>query len=31
MKAGGGVLAGTAGENVGNLIMDGEKPLHLPR
>jgi hypothetical protein len=26
----GGVLVGTAGENVDDLIMDGKKPLHLP-
>src|SRR3954452_3467 len=31
MKRGGGVLAWAAGEEIGNLIMDGEKPLHLPR
>src|SRR4051812_45795208 len=31
MKLDGGVLAGAAGENVGDLIMDGQKPLHLPR
>jgi hypothetical protein len=31
MKRGGGVLAGAAGEEIGNLIMDGQKPLHLPR
>ena len=30
MKLRGGVLTGTAGENVGDLIMDGKKPLHLP-
>ena len=30
-KLGGGVLVGAAGENVGNLIMGGKKPLHLPR
>jgi hypothetical protein len=29
MKRGGSVLAGTAGEKVGNLIVDGKKPLHL--
>src|SRR3954470_12768064 len=27
MKRGGGVLAGAAGEEVGDLIMDGQKPL----
>ena len=31
MKFGGGVLAWAAGEEVGDLIMDGQKPLHLPR
>src|SRR5690242_12220152 len=31
MKPGGGVLAGAAGEEVGDLIMDGQKLLHLPR
>src|SRR3954470_3272652 len=31
MKPDGGVLAGTAEEEVGDLIMDGQKPLHLPR
>src|SRR3954452_11724165 len=31
MKLGGGVLLGTAGEEIGDLIMDGQKPLHLPR
>src|SRR3954451_11917777 len=31
MKAGGGILVGAAGEDVGDLIMDGQKPLHLPR
>src|SRR3954469_4847284 len=31
MKLGGGVLAWAAGEEVGDLIMDGKKPLHLPR
>jgi hypothetical protein len=31
MKPGGGVLVGAAGEEVGDLIVDGEKPLHLPR
>jgi hypothetical protein len=31
MKPGGGVLVGAAGEKVGNRIMDGEKPLDLPR
>jgi len=30
-KVGGGVLVWPAGENIGNLIMDGKKPLHLPR
>jgi hypothetical protein len=30
MKLRGGVLTGAAGENVGDLIMDGKKPLHLP-
>jgi hypothetical protein len=29
MKFGGGVLVGTAGENVGNLIVDGQKTLNL--
>jgi hypothetical protein len=28
---GGDVLAGTAAENVGDLIMGGRKPLHLSR
>jgi hypothetical protein len=28
---GGGVLLRAAGEEVGDLIMDGEEPLHLPR
>jgi hypothetical protein len=27
----GGVVAGAAGENVGDLIMGGQKSLHLPR
>jgi hypothetical protein len=31
MKLGGGVLLGTAGEEIGDLIMNGQKPLHLPR
>jgi hypothetical protein len=31
MKLGGGVLVGAAGENVGDLIVGGKKPLHLPR
>src|SRR5689334_3891631 len=31
MKPGGGVVAGAVGEKVGDLIVDGEKPLHLPR
>jgi len=31
MKLGGGVLIEVAGENVGDLIMGGKKPLHLPR
>jgi hypothetical protein len=31
MKFGGGVLTRTAGENVGDLIMGRQKPLHLPR
>jgi hypothetical protein len=31
MKLRGGLLVGAAGENVGDLIMDGKKPLHLPR
>jgi hypothetical protein len=31
MKLLGGVLVGAAGENVGDLIMGGQKPLHLPR
>src|SRR4051812_30935168 len=31
MKFGGGVLVGAAGEEVGDLIVGGEKPLHLPR
>jgi hypothetical protein len=26
MKRGGGVLAGAAGEEIGDLIMDGQKP-----
>jgi hypothetical protein len=26
MKRGGGVWAGAAGEEIGNLIMDGQKP-----
>ena len=30
MKLCGGVLAGAAGENVGDLIVDGKKPLYLP-
>ena len=30
MKLGGGILAGAAGEDVGNLIVDGKEPLHLP-
>jgi hypothetical protein len=30
MKLGGGVLVGAAGENVGDLIVGGKKPLHLP-
>jgi hypothetical protein len=29
-KFGGGVLIGAAGENVGDLIVGGKKPLHLP-
>src|SRR3978361_2216835 len=31
MKLGGVVLVGAAGENVGDLLMGGKKPLHLPR
>jgi hypothetical protein len=31
MKPGGGVLAGAAGEEIDDLIVGGEKPLHLPR
>jgi hypothetical protein len=31
MKFSGGVLARAAGENVGDLIMGRQKPLHLPR
>ena len=31
MELGGSVLVGAAGENVGDLIMGGKKPLHLPR
>src|ERR1700748_3068102 len=31
MKLSGGVLVGTAGENIGDLIVGGKKPLHLPR
>src|ERR1700757_5425664 len=31
MKFSGGVLGGAAGENVGDLIVGGKKPLHLPR
>src|SRR3954452_1611032 len=31
MKFRGGVLVGAAGEDVGELIVGGEKPLHLPR
>ena len=31
MKLRRGVLVGAAGENVGDLIMDGKKSLHLPR
>jgi hypothetical protein len=31
MKLGGSVLVGAAGENVGNLIMSGQKSLHLAR
>src|SRR3954470_12243773 len=31
MKFRGGVLVGAAGEDVGDLIVGGEKPLHLPR
>src|SRR3954447_17741984 len=31
MKLGGSVLVAAAGENVGDLIMGGKKPLHLPR
>jgi hypothetical protein len=31
MKLRGGVLVGAAGEDVGDLIMGGEKPLHLSR
>ena len=31
MKPGGAVVAGAAGEEVGDLIMDGKEPLHLPR
>jgi hypothetical protein len=30
MEFGGSVLIGVAGENVGDLIMDGKKSLHLP-
>jgi hypothetical protein len=29
MEVGGSVLIGVAGENVGDLIMDGKKSLHL--
>jgi hypothetical protein len=31
MKPGRGVLAWAAGEDVGDLIVGGKKPLHLPR
>jgi hypothetical protein len=31
MKLGGGVLAGAGGEDVGDLVMGGKKPLHMPR
>src|SRR5271166_790094 len=31
MELRGGVLAWAAGENVGDLIVGGKKPLHLPR
>jgi hypothetical protein len=31
MKLGGGILVGAAGENVGDLIVGGKKPLHLPQ
>ncbi len=31
MRRGGGVLIGAAGEDVGDLIMDRKKPLHLSR
>src|ERR1700758_4997905 len=31
MKLGGGLLVGAAGENIGDLIVGGKKPLHLPR
>jgi hypothetical protein len=31
MKFVGGILAGTAGENVGDLVVGRPKPLHLPR
>jgi hypothetical protein len=31
MKSTGSVSIGVAGENVGNLIMDGKKSLHLGR
>jgi hypothetical protein len=31
MKRCGGVLVGTTGKNVGDLIMTGRKPRHLPR
>ena len=30
MEFGGSVLIGVASENVGDLIMDGKKSLHLP-
>jgi hypothetical protein len=30
-KLGGSVSVGAAGEEVGDLIMGGKKPLHLPR
>jgi len=31
MKLGGGVVVGTAGENVGDLIVGGKEALNLPR
>jgi hypothetical protein len=31
MKPGGAVVVWAVGEEVGDLIMDGKKPLHLPR